>query len=185
MELTLTGVGAAILTEGIKFLYGQAGEVLKRWRERGDTAAGETDARTTAPIAVEAPTLLEGELERVEIDFDAVGSLEQELKGLRAALLEYAEGEPVDPGDQDVVRTADALRRILEVIYGQRITFKGEERAPSGPVAEGEIDVESVRGYAAGLRVGTMTGGHARGNMKANTVERDAEGIGLDVKRLG
>ena len=31
---TLGAVGAVVLTEGIKFLYGQAGEALKRWRER-------------------------------------------------------------------------------------------------------------------------------------------------------
>ena len=31
---TLAAVGAVAITEGIKFLYGQAGEVLKRWRER-------------------------------------------------------------------------------------------------------------------------------------------------------
>ena len=34
--LTLSTIGAVALTEGIKFLYEQAGEVLKRWRERKD-----------------------------------------------------------------------------------------------------------------------------------------------------
>ena len=36
--ITLTLVGTVVLTEGIKFLYGQAGELIKRWRERKDAA---------------------------------------------------------------------------------------------------------------------------------------------------
>ena len=44
--LTLTGVGVVVLTEGIKFLYAQAGESLKRWRERN------RDAKTAAAGAV-------------------------------------------------------------------------------------------------------------------------------------
>ena len=31
---TLSSLGAVAITEGIKFLYAQAGQVLKRWREK-------------------------------------------------------------------------------------------------------------------------------------------------------
>jgi hypothetical protein len=34
VTITLAVVGTAALKEGVKFLYGQAGELLKRWREK-------------------------------------------------------------------------------------------------------------------------------------------------------
>lgn len=37
--LTLAAVGGAVLAEGIRFLYGQATEAVKRWRERRDTVS--------------------------------------------------------------------------------------------------------------------------------------------------
>jgi len=40
--LTISAIGAVAITEGIKFLYGQAGELLKRWRERKDAAKDAT-----------------------------------------------------------------------------------------------------------------------------------------------
>jgi hypothetical protein len=53
-------LGAVAATEGIKFLYAQAAEVLKRWRERRACR----DAEADAPIAVDAAaaSLLEGRL---------------------------------------------------------------------------------------------------------------------------
>ena len=52
--LTLAAVGAVALTEGIKFLYGQAGETLKRWRESKGTKAA--TATVTEPVQVKIPS---------------------------------------------------------------------------------------------------------------------------------
>ena len=61
--LTLAAVGAVALTEGIKFLYGQAGEALKRWRARQQAASAE------APVAVELPAdAFEGRLHDPRLD---------------------------------------------------------------------------------------------------------------------
>jgi len=51
--LSAAAIGAAALTEGIKFLYGQAGEILKRWRERKDKAAQESTAQADQTEAAE------------------------------------------------------------------------------------------------------------------------------------
>jgi hypothetical protein len=55
-------LGGVVLTEGIKFLYRQAGEVLKRWRERRETGGTSVeDARLRPP-----ESLLEGTVEPVK-----------------------------------------------------------------------------------------------------------------------
>ena len=70
--LTLTGVGVIALTEGIKFLYGQAGEALKRWRER--KAAGKN--ADVEPVEVELPSdAFAGQLEQPQLHLDAVERL--------------------------------------------------------------------------------------------------------------
>jgi hypothetical protein len=185
MEFTLAAVGASALTEGIRFLYAQAGDVLKRWRERRDRREAAGEARPDSQVAVPQPVVLAGDLGPVSIDYAAVERLEDDLKLLRARLLEYIEGEPVDPADEQLVRSVDGLRRVMEAVWHQRITFQGEQRPPSGALAEGEVDVETVRGYVAGLRIGTMTRGHARGSVHATTVDEDAEAVGLDIDHLG
>src|SRR5690349_16387636 len=99
---TLTAVGAVALTEGIKFLYGQAGEALKRWRER--KAAGKS--ADVEPADVQLPSdAFAGQLERPQLHFDAVGRLEQELRDLRAAVADYAQGiDEVDPNNEELLQ---------------------------------------------------------------------------------
>jgi hypothetical protein len=186
--LTLSAVGGVVLGEGIKFLYNQAGEILRRRRERRETEEqGQAPARVPEPVPVSAPDILEGELAPVAIDFEAVERLEQEVRALRSSLQDYAEGiEPVSNENTALLKETDALRRSLEAIYQQRITFKGEERPPSGPVIEGRIDVEEVAGYAAAVRADVVEGAaKVTGEATFGTAEEGAEGVAVDVKRIG
>jgi hypothetical protein len=180
---TLAAAGSAVLTEGIKFLYAQAGEALKAWRARkakGGPAAAE-------PIDVQLPSsAFSGELARSRLDLDAVGRLEQDLRDLRAAVADYAQGiDEVDENDGELLQVVDTLRRAMEAVYGQRITFKGEQDQASGPLAAGEANVDDVLGYAAGLRAKALIGGSAIGIVKAKRVESGAEVIGLDIGTIG
>jgi hypothetical protein len=181
--LTLTAVGAVVLTEGIKFLYQQAGEALKWWRERKD--AGKS--ATIEPVEVELPSnAFDGQLEKPQLNLEAVQKLEPELRELRAAVADYADGiDKVDPRNEQLLQTADALRSAMEAVYGQRITFHGEPRAPSGPSAVGEANVDEVLGYVAGLRASKIIGGSATGRVTAKRVERGGQAVGLDVGTLG
>src|SRR5215213_10912888 len=92
--VTLAAVGTVALTEGIKFLYAQAGEGLKRWRERRnniDKRAAQAD--TTAPIAIELPPdAFEGQLSKPHIHFDALERVENDLREVRKSLADYADG---------------------------------------------------------------------------------------------
>ncbi len=61
--LSITAIGAVAITEGIKFLYGQAGEILKRWRERKDADKdASTQQNKTEPVNVKLPVVFEGQL---------------------------------------------------------------------------------------------------------------------------
>src|SRR5215213_5523723 len=159
--ITLASVGSVALTKGIKFLYAQSGEVLKRWRERRETVeSGTSSLDDTARIDAKLPNVFEGQLSEPEIHFDVVKRLGQELQETRRSLSDYADDiEKVDNNDQELLAKTDALRRLLEAILQERITLKGEQRPPSGPVVEGHIDVEEVAGYAAAVRAGRIAGG--------------------------
>ena len=184
--LTLSVLGAAALTEGIKFLYGQAGDVLKRWRERKNTGEGPR-ADEPEPLQVDTPDVLVGELQPVSIHFQAVERLADDLRVFSARLGNYANGlDEVDPKDEELLEATDALRRVLEAVYQQRITFEGETtRPPSGPVVAGRIDVDEVAGYAAALRADIIESGKVTLEARAKRVEPGGELIGGDVKRIG
>ncbi len=185
--LTLSAISAVAITEGIKFLYGQAGEILKRWRERKDTAKDASiQLSNTEPIDVMLPPVFEGQLSAPHIHFDAVERVEEQLRELRKDLSDYADGiEFVDDKDANLLLRVDALRQLLEAVYQQRITFKGEQRPPSGPVVEGRIDVEEVAGYTAAVRARQIVSGSVRADAKARRVEPGAQFIGIDVDIIG
>lgn len=175
-------LGAAALTEGIRFLYDQAGEVLKRWREKRDSGKAEAGTAMLRP----PEGLLAGTVEPVEPQDDVADSLRRELSEARKALTEYIDGiEVARPGDQHVAVQMDALRRLLEAVYGQRLTFRGEDRPPSGPLVTGEIDVEQVAGDAAAVRATKVVSGEVRGVAKAARVEKGGRLTGVEVDGVG
>lgn len=178
--LTLTVLGAVALTEGIKFLYGQATELLKRRRERKDAAK-------TIEVEAAAVPELEGELKQPLVaDVEALDRLEPDLRELRKALADYAEEiEPAEPGDQKLLETTDAVRQILEAVYGQRITFRGEQRPTSGPLVTAKINIDTVAGYAAGVRAKTVSDGVIAVDASAKEVSEGGQFIGVDIDRLG
>jgi hypothetical protein len=129
--LSLAALGAVALTEGVKFLYGQATELLKRRRERRDAAKKDEAAAEALPAAPEG--LLDGSL-ALPGDVAVSDADADKLTKLRSQLNAYADGlEPIREGDAELLKVADALRGLLEGVYGRRITFAGEPgRAPTG-----------------------------------------------------
>jgi hypothetical protein len=179
--LTIGVVGAAALTEGIGFLYGQAGEALKRWRER--KAAKE--AVKVEPVDVELPAVFQGYLDEPRLDLEAVERLEPDLRDLRAAVAEYAQGiDELDPRDRELLETVDALRRAMEAVYRQRLVFKGEPTSPEDVQAVGEAKVEEVLGYVAGLRARRIIGS-ARGRVEVGKVGPGGQAVGLEADTIG
>lgn len=190
--ITLAVVGTLALTEGIKFLYGQAGEVLKRWRERSNAAkkaeASKDAAQPAAkePVEVQLPEVFEGRLSSPELHYDAVERLQEPMTRLRRELSGYADdSEEINTSDENLLQNVDALRRALEAVYRQRLTFKGENRPASGPVAEGRIDVDTVEGEVTGVLARTVNSGSIRSEIKAGSVKPGGKVTGMDFDTFG
>ncbi len=175
--LTLSALGATALTEGIKFLYEQATELLRRRRE---------NQAEQEPAVVEAP-VLEGALAPLRPDPAVLARFEDDLRRLRRELQDYVDDvEPIEPGDTGLLEKADAVRQMLEVVYGQRITFRGERRPASGPLVEGEVEVATVAGRVAAVRAKQVTGPSTiRGVVRVDDVTDSGEVVGVDIDRIG
>ena len=182
---SMAALGAVAATEGIKFLYGQAAEVLKRWRDR--KAGKEAEAQEPIPVeAKEAADILEGTLNAPKVDFETLGRLHHDIKQLASVLSIYAGGlEEPDPSDRELAAAADGLRRALEAVYGQRITFKGENRQPSGPVVIGRAEADKVVGDVAGVRARLVRSGRIEGTASAKEVGESGKLTGTDVDTVG
>jgi hypothetical protein len=182
---SLGALGALAATEGIKFLYSQAAEVMKRWRDRKAGKEAEASAPVPVPEA-EAAAVLEGTLHAPEVDFKALERLHDDIRLLAGALGNYANGldEP-DPSDRDLAAAADGLRRALEAVYGQRITFKGEQREPSGVTVIGRAEADEVAGDLVGVRARLVRSGRIEGTAKAGTIEESGQGVGVEADAVG
>jgi hypothetical protein len=181
--VTLAVVATSVVTEGIKFLYGQAAEAVKRWRESPKDAG----ASQTAPAKVTPPPqIFDGPLEPLNFHLGQVERLEKELLILRSALTDQANGlASVNTNDRALLETIDAFRQAMEAVYQQRLTFVGEQRPRSGPVVEGTIDVPLIAGTAAAIRARLIASGKVVGRVKADRIESGASAYGVDVDTIG
>jgi hypothetical protein len=177
--LSLAVLSGVAITEGIKFLYGQAGAILQRRRERKQGIAPDD-----APIPIEAPAdLLDGRLEPMTIDHAAADELEPELMRLYGQLTVYAHGlQEADPNDAELRKATAQLRDAIEGVVGQRITFRGETgREPSGtPVVTGVVKAREIRGRAVGVELGAApTVGQYRGEVHADVLSEASDVAGF------
>jgi hypothetical protein len=187
---TIATLAAPILGEAIKSLVGLAGDALRRWRDNKSARAAAGEGATAPPTdqvaaTFEMPNIIEGELKPIHYNVDRVERFEDDLKEFRRQLTDYADGiEAVDANDPRLTANAESLRRVLEAVIGQRITFKGEDRPASGPIVEGEVDVDRVQGDAAAVRARLVTGGTVTGVARAKMVEPGGKLTGVDVDEI-
>jgi hypothetical protein len=146
---SLAAVGAAAaLTQGIGFLYGQLGELLRRRRERRSQAGAGPAGAVDIPAPEEAGQVLDGPLAPGPINEEALERDADQLVALRRLLQPFAEGNaPVQPADQQLLDQLQAARLLLEQIYQQHITFRGEQRPVTGSPLQAQSD--DVRQYAS------------------------------------
>lgn len=162
-DLSLAGLGTAALTEGVKFLYQQASELLKRRRAKKD---GSTDV----PAVVEEPRSLPA------ADPDRVAAFEADLvelvEELRRRMPEHG---PASADDQQLLVVAEAVRRVLGAVYDTPIVFSGEAAG-----VHGAVDVDEVAGYVAAVRA-DLAAGKITGTARVRRVEAGGEVIGVDL----
>jgi hypothetical protein len=143
VEALLIGVASTALAEGVKFLYQQAGEVLRGWRERRQ------DRNAPAPKVLEPPAVVrvDGAVPLADPPGQDVVDALQELKDLVEPIKDGA----VDP-QAPAARAAIAnLRDLLEVILRGRIAFAGEQ-ARTIEISDVDVVVHRVQGQVRGVR---------------------------------
>jgi hypothetical protein len=183
--LTLGILGATVLTQGISFLYGQATELLKHRREHKDLAAADSGEVVFATSPDNG--LLLGELRPTKIDDATVEQHREKMAVLLERLSSYVSGiRVVDPANGELVAQVEALRGLLELVYRQRITFRGERREPTGASVDVRVVAEQVNGNLTVARIGTVSG-HAdvRAVGEIGTVGERASITGFEADSVG
>jgi hypothetical protein len=169
--LTLSVVGGWAALEGIKFLYGQAAEVLKGWRER----------RRDVPI--QASEALDRVPEQRPPDVEVVAQQAKTLGELAGGLAPYANGMlDIDLHDAALGERAGQVRAILEAVYGQRFTFQGEDRDPTGTRVRVDQVLGEVEGNVIGVEADAGAGADIGVRQSAQTVKKDGSMIGYKGK---
>jgi hypothetical protein len=115
VTITLAAVGMAAITEGIKFLYDQAGELLK-WRlEKHNVADGAQAVPREQPKMMPRPDVFEPDSAQASLDEEALERLAQPMDELCDKLSGVVTGRTkVVMSDAAVVMRVDALRKALE-----------------------------------------------------------------------
>lgn len=168
----LSSLGGLAASQGIKFLYGQAAELLKAWRERrGQVAAGqEQPARLTVPIV--ASEVLDATPAEPVVDTAVLDRENAELVRLTGGLAPYAQGlADLDPDDAELAEQAGQLRALLEAAYGQRFTFRGEQRDPTGTRVSVTQVLGDVAGDVLGVEADVAPSASADVHQQATTVQ--------------
>jgi hypothetical protein len=180
ITISLASVGSVALTEGIKFLYSQTGELLKEWREHR-TSGKPGDIKPALP---RLPAVFDGELKDPVLHSTAMSELEPQLRALYGELGEYGNGiSPVESTDILLLKKVNALRECLEGVLGQRITFRGERREATGTSITGFVTANTVRGLALGVELERAPEGSVSGGVEANAVLDGGTAIGVRLKR--
>ncbi len=146
---SLAVLGGVAAAEGVKFLYGQASDLLKEWRAHR--------ALNVPPAESDA---LDGPVPSTTVDPELLRTHHRELTALSAGLSPYAlDHADLDLDDPEIAATVDQLRRLLEILYGVRLTFRGEQRERTGTTIDVQQRLETVHGSATGLAAKSLADG--------------------------
>ncbi|MFB7738474.1 hypothetical protein ACFC08_29635 [Streptomyces sp. NPDC056112] len=142
------------------------------------------DRRGTPEPEPDLPPTLQGNLQMPLVaDAQQLARRQTELMQLRDALNPYQRGAvPIDSTDEPLLRTLGRLRSLLEEVYGQRLTFTGEQRPASGPYVRQKTD--TVRGELTGMEAEIITG-EAEVVQDTNTVEAGGKVTGMQADQIG
>jgi len=184
--ITLTTVGIVALTQGVRFLYAQAGEFLAQWRRRKEaSAAPESTAVSTTPVP---PGIFDGPLALGDADLSVLDTVGKDMLTAKKELANIVDGSSdVDVADETFLRNVQLLRWSMEQVLGHRITFVGENRAPTGsPVVRGEVDVDLLKASeAVGADVGDVVQGTVEGKAFVRTASDNSKVVGTRAGTIG
>jgi hypothetical protein len=102
---------------------------------------------------------------------------------LVGGLAPYAGGmADIDPDDAALAERAGRVRAILEAAYGQRFTFRGEDREPTGTRVSVNQVLGSVAGQVVGAEADAGAGADVEVRQSATSVEQGGSMTGFKGK---
>jgi hypothetical protein len=139
----LSTLSVAAVTEGVKFLYGQAGEFLSAWRRRRQDKDAPPPRALDAPDGVTVP--------RPRPLADPPGEQTAKLLEKLQQLVEPIQSGKIDPTTPAAQATIEQLRDVIEAVLQTPVRLAGE---PPRPLKVSDIDVvtQQVAGRVTGLR---------------------------------
>ncbi|MEV6821471.1 hypothetical protein AB0M72_22235 [Nocardiopsis dassonvillei] len=172
----LSMVLSSALPATFTFLYQRLDDLLSRYRE--------SQAEAETEVELQVPDVLIGELEwPLNADPDRLKERSAELRAYELGLTHYRYApERITSEDPLLIRTLGDLRSALEDIYGQRLTFQGEEREQSGPLSEQRLG--EVRGEVIGMEAENSIQGAATSRVTAESVEAGGRIIGMKARDI-
>lgn len=170
--VTFSALGGLAASGGINFLYGQAAELLKAWRERRSRIAAGEAAPVQLVVPIMANQVLDGTPAEPVVDATVLDRENASLVRLLGALAPYAQGlADLDPDDAELAEQAGRVRAVLEAAYGQRFTFRGEQRDPTGTRVSVTQVLGEVGGTVLGIEADIAPGASAEVHQQATTIE--------------
>lgn len=178
--LSLGLLASTAAVEGIKFLYGQAADLLKEWRVRKREGAAEP---TGAPLEVpiRASAALDGTPTDQVVDVTVLEREGAALATLIGTLAPYAQDlADINPNDALLAEQVGQVRAILEAAYGQRLTFHGEIRDATGTRVKVRQVLGSVRGSVIGAKANALGGADLDIAQQATSVDSGGSLTGFE-----
>ncbi len=184
--LSLSVLGGVVLTEGVKFLYEQASELIKAVRDRRRAVRDGIAQPDRLDIPMVANTVLDGPATST-VDATVLDREQAELLRLAGSLAPYASGAAdVESDDHELLTSAHRLRTLLESAYGQRLTLRGEQRERTGTVVHVSQVLGDVAGEAVALQAESVDGeAHLGVEQSASHVQSGGSVTGVRIGRIG
>ena len=185
---TLSVLSGALISDGVQFLYARAGELLNWLRARKSAGAQSQSEPVPAPaVGPVGSAVLDGPLDTRRIDQGALEQLAAVIASGRGVLSPYAEGFiPVEAGDSTLLSAMGRVRRALEGVYGQTITFEGERgRGRTGAVLDVRMVLDDIYGEVTGGKIGRLHEGEVTIDVHGRDVKPGATVIGGQIEEMG
>jgi hypothetical protein len=179
--ISLALVGGVVLTEGVKFLFDQASSLIRAARDR--RAAAKATAEEVVPVPDTG--VLDGPVSAT-VDGALLDRENRRLITLAGALAPYANGDAeVATDDAHLLAAVADVRALLEALYGQRITLRGESREPSGTRVDVKQVLGTIRGTAVGVEADSVQGATVHVDQSATSVEAGGSVTGVKFGSIG
>lgn len=183
VTITLASVGGVVISEGIKFLYGQAADLLRRWRERADKLQKGEAAPKEVTVGVDPPEALDHGFFEARVDLDELGLVRTELLEFIGQFAPYVTGAEDLPGDdQTFLERVAALRSLISSVYGRPLRFRGEpEHEADPPEVLSLIEAKEVAGKVIGIRTDSLQG-RLRSEQRFGHITQTADVLGVEIR---